>query len=554
MAPAQAKGICPNCETRTGPVGEPCGSDVCGRKGYAFIPRPWYDSAKQFASRKQRPLDPLLGRNIDRYLLAGKIGEGGMGAVYVALQRPLNREVALKVISGLEMTQTTIARFEREARAVSVLDHPNIVKLYDYGVGDLEFRVPYMALEYVKHGRTLRRALAQMRQDSGGAAIPGEVVLSIFGQVLHALNAAHGVGIIHRDMKPDNVMLAPVSGNPYFVKVLDFGLAKAVADVSGFDGTVSRTGQFLGTPMYMAPEQAPRKGQPAADHRADLYAVAVMLFEVFTGKMPFEGETVIEVLTKKVDPSHDPCGYPEARALPRQLRAFLARGMDVDPGARFGDAEDMLSAFEGALSGRRATAVGLAGGRPGSSDERPATPESPGPADGAAPKPTTPLGDSAEAASFWRDVAASTAERPRKAPWLRWLVVAGAVLAAAAVVAGIWLAVAKGPAPGPAADAASQAAPSAPQPAVEPARAAEPVPVPVAEPAVAPVPGPVPAVVPAAEPAAASAEAPRAVASPAPAPAPARTVVRTPPRVPEKKPVPRPKPPEPVPAEKPKRL
>ena len=135
MAP-DLTGICPNCEARRGPVGEACPEAICGSKGYRFIPLAWYQPAKEFAARKQRPMDPLLGRSIERYLLIGKLGEGGMGAVYVALQRPLNREVALKVISGLEMTEATIARFEREARAVSILDHPNIVKLYDYGVGE----------------------------------------------------------------------------------------------------------------------------------------------------------------------------------------------------------------------------------------------------------------------------------------------------------------------------------------------------------------------------------------------------------------------------------
>jgi serine/threonine-protein kinase len=153
-------------------------------------------------------------------------------------------------------------------------------------------------------------------------------------------------------------MLAPVLGNPHFVKVLDFGLAKAVSDVAGFDATVSRTGQFLGTPCYMAPEQAPRKGQPAADGRSDLYAVAVMLYETFTGVVPFDGQTPLEVLTKKVDPRHDPLAHPEARGLPPSIRAFLRKGMAADPELRFGTAEEMLAALGQALSGRAAAASG----------------------------------------------------------------------------------------------------------------------------------------------------------------------------------------------------
>lgn len=500
MAP-EPTGICPNCETRRGPVGEACPADVCQRKGYRFIPVAWYESAKEFAARKQRPVDPLLGRSIDRYLLAGKIGEGGMGSVFLAIQRPLNREVALKVISGVEMTQATIGRFEREARAISVLDHPNIVKLYDYGVGELEFRLPYMALEYVKHGRTLRRALWQMRQESGGAPISSDVVLSIFGQVLHALGTAHGAGIIHRDMKPDNVMLAPVLGNPYFVKVLDFGLAKAVADVAGFDGTVSRTGQFLGTPCYMAPEQAPRKGQPVADGRADLYAVAVMIYEVFTGVRPFEGETALEILSQKTDPAHDPLSFPEARGLPGPLKRFLKRGMAVDPANRFASAEEMLASLQDALSGRRMTAVGMAPGRPGSSDDRPATPASPDPADGKDDETTRRVDDLPAIAAELPDEPSSGVRSSGGGAGRRALLGLGAVLAAVAVAGGLLLA-GGGPGQAPDPDVASSSIPApTPVPVAAPATLPAPAPEPVPDPAPAEAPASEPVPAPAARPA-----------------------------------------------------
>ncbi|NOZ01772.1 MAG: serine/threonine protein kinase, partial [Deltaproteobacteria bacterium] len=305
---AEQPGICPNCETRRGPVGDACPSDVCKGKSYHFIPYAWFESSKQLSIRKRRPMDPLLGRYINRYLLAGKLGEGGMGAVYVAIQKPLGREVALKLISGVEISGAAIARFEREARAIALLDHPNIVKLHDYGIGDLEFQVPFMAIEYVRHGRTLRRAFAAVKKESGGQ-IPGDVVLTIFRQILNALSAAHGDGLIHRDMKPDNVLIMPVAGNPYLVKVLDFGLAKAVSEVSGFDGDLSHTGLVLGTPYYMAPEQAPTSGRSLVDARADLYAVTVMLYEVFTGIRPFSGDSALAILTQKTDPNHRPMDF-----------------------------------------------------------------------------------------------------------------------------------------------------------------------------------------------------------------------------------------------------
>jgi serine/threonine-protein kinase len=447
-------------------VGEPCTGDVCARKGYRFIPVDWHESAKAYAAKKQKSLDPLLGRCIDRYLLAGKLGEGGMGAVYLALQRPLNREVALKVISGLELTQSTVSRFEREARAIALLDHANIRKLHDYGIGELEFKVPYMALEYVRHGRTLRHALADVKKENVGQ-IPGQVVLTIFRQVLHALAAAHAKGIIHRDMKPDNVMIAPEHGNPYMVKILDFGLAKAISDVSGFDGDVSRTGQFLGTPFYMAPEQAPWKGRPEADGRADLYAVAVMLFEVFTGSRPYVGDTPLEVLARKVDPEFDPLGLPEARTLTRPLRTFLAKGLSSLPDDRYPDADTMLDAFEKALSGRATSAVGLArSSATNPSDDRPATP--PSPAAAARTEQAAPSGRSSAFATGWPDVVASTV-RKRRIPLSRpALLVAGALLAASVAV-GAWVVSGSGSGGTPEPMPASTIAPREPAPVTVPA-------------------------------------------------------------------------------------
>ncbi len=365
-------GICPHCEAARGPVGAPCPESLCSRRGYRFVPPAWYRSAREFAARRQRPPDPLLGRLLDhKYLLCGLLGEGGMGAVYLALQMPLRREVALKVISGLQITDVAVARFEREARAISALEHPNIVKLYDYGVGELDFPVPYMVLEYVRHGRTLGETLTRARDEAGGA-LPLDVVLVIFRQVLHALAAAHKVGLVHRDMKPDNVMVAPVEGQPYLVKVLDFGLAKAVAAATTRD--VSRTGQILGTPYYMAPEQAPARGRPSADARSDLYAVGVMLFEVFTGVRAYDGQTPLEVLMKKGDPTHRPLDLPEARDLSPRLRAFLERAMAVEPDRRFPSADEMLAALEDAL--REPGLVARGPVCPGAASDRPLTPTS----------------------------------------------------------------------------------------------------------------------------------------------------------------------------------
>jgi serine/threonine-protein kinase len=374
---AQDNGICPHCQKRFGRPGDLCSGEDCKEQGYHFIPKAWFESARDFAFKRGKPVDPLLGRKIERYFVVGKLGEGGMGAVYLAWQEPLGREVALKLISGLELTNEVKARFEREARAISVLDHPNIVKLYDYGIANIGFELPFMALEYVKHGRNLRLALARIRKENGGR-IPGDVILTIFEQVLNALGAAHEIGIIHRDMKPENIMVARAYGNPYFVKVLDFGLAKAIQDMTGFQSTLSHAGQLLGTPYYMAPEQGVRKGGgQAVDHRCDLYAVAVMLFEVFAGVRPYEGTTPLAILTKKIDPNFSPLDLPEAKALLPGLRALIERGLQVDPERRFSSAGEMKEALKGALTGQVTTALGLVWKDISSSQHKPVTPQSP---------------------------------------------------------------------------------------------------------------------------------------------------------------------------------
>lgn len=447
----EPKGICPNCTNHEGPLGAPCEGDLCAQKGYHFIPVPWFESAKEFAARRRKPLDALLGRYISRYMLAGKLGEGGMGAVYMAIQKPLGREVALKLISGIEMTQSAVDRFEREARAIAVLDHPNIVKLHDYGIGTLEYNVPYMALEYVKHGRTLRRTLIRVRKENNGK-VPGDIVLNIFRQILHALSAAHKIGLIHRDMKPDNVLITPVEGNDFQVKVLDFGLAKAVAEVSGFDKEVSRTGQILGTPIYMAPEQVTQKGM-IVDAKADLHAVAVMLYEVFCGVKPYDGDSVLAILTQKTDTRHRPLEFPEAQDLPGPLKTFLDRGLAPAQEDRYQTAKDMLDALENAVAGRRITAAGPAAPDIGSSQDKPFTPLSH--ADEAAHlEPTTPfemIDPVLDVQEDQPDVSSQPETSPpgRESSWLksRWPFILGPALGIG-VIAGLFFALSPAGEPG----------------------------------------------------------------------------------------------------------
>jgi serine/threonine protein kinase len=384
-------GVCPHCQAYTGPVGTPCVRPDCAKGGYHCIPIDWYDAAKAYSARKGRPIDPHVGRMIERYLLAGNLGEGGMGSVYVAIQKPLFREVALKIIGDLDLTRHAVGRFEREARAISLLDHPNILKIFDYGVGQLDKKVPYMALEYLRHGRTLRKAFAGSPKAAG--KVDGALVLTLFRQVLNALGAAHAVGIVHRDIKPENVMVVPVHGDPNLVKVLDFGLARMDSDESTFEGDQAAQGRLAGTPYYMAPEQIPKKGVTVElDGRADLFAVAVMLFEIMTGTRPYDGDSPLAVLAKKLDPSFDPMALPETRGLTKKVTALLARGLARDPAQRFATAAEMLEALEKALE-PKSSAMGLVMVATGSSQDRietPATPPADAAPEGSAPAPAAP--------------------------------------------------------------------------------------------------------------------------------------------------------------------
>ncbi|MBP7127758.1 protein kinase [Myxococcota bacterium] len=349
MSRAEANGVCPHCQAYTGPVGTPCIRAACAEGPYHCIPVDWYDATRAYSARKSRPIDPRVGRMVDKYLLCANLGEGGMGSVYVAIQKPLFREVALKLIADVELTKHAVGRFEREARAISLLDHPNIVKIHDYGVTQLERKMPFMVLEYLRHARTLRKAIGSLRT---GESVDAAVVLRIFQQVLNALGAAHAVGIIHRDVKPENIMVLAVHGDPCFVKVLDFGLARLESDETNFEGEDVAAGRLVGTPYYMAPEQIPTRKNASVtlDGRADLYAVAVMLYEILTGTRPFEASDPLGVLARKMDPELDPLALPAAQSLTKAQRNLLARGLARDPEQRFGTASEMAQALEQALN------------------------------------------------------------------------------------------------------------------------------------------------------------------------------------------------------------
>ncbi len=289
----------------------------------------------------------------DRYEMLDLIGRGGMGTVFKARQLQINREVALKVIPRkLTQDEKQVMRFEREAMASSRLNHPNNIRVYDYGKGN-DGRL-FIAMEYLR-GQTLADLIA----DQG--ALPAERVVHILRQLLKALAEAHQLSLVHRDLKPENIFLTEVYGEKDFVKVLDFGIAKSLTGEKE-SADLTQTGFICGTPRYISPEQA--LGQPV-DARADLYAVAVLAYEMLTGRPPFLGENPISIVMKHVYDDPPPLtGMERYGDLGRRLTGLVTSLLEKNPARRPDSAERILLFLDGKLDlpellGREPSADGL---------------------------------------------------------------------------------------------------------------------------------------------------------------------------------------------------
>jgi serine/threonine-protein kinase len=268
--------------------------------------------------------ESLLGRVFDgRYRVLSHIADGGMASVYLALDTRLDRDVALKVLRhDLAQDDAFVSRFKREARSAARLSHPNVVSVFDQGEDDGHM---FLAMEYVP-GQTLREVMK-----AEGPLTP-RAALDIMGPVLQALGAAHRGGIIHRDVKPENIILREGDGT---VKVADFGLARAVSNQTSY----SQTGVLLGTVAYLSPEQVERG---IADARSDVYAAGLILFEMLTGTKAFTGDTPIHIAYQHV---HGSIPAPSSRvsSVPSELDALVALATSRDPDQRPHDAEDFLA-------------------------------------------------------------------------------------------------------------------------------------------------------------------------------------------------------------------
>ncbi|MBX9584786.1 MAG: serine/threonine protein kinase [Gemmataceae bacterium] len=266
--------------------------------------------------------DDLSGRTLGDFHVLRPLGAGGMGRVYLARQVSLDRPVALKLLNpALVADPVALKRFEAEALAVARLQHPNVVQVYALGeAGGRRF----MALEYVD-GRNLREYLAR----KGPPELP--VALSVLRQVAAALGAAHEAGLVHRDVKPENVLVTRKVG----VKVADFGLSRAFADD---DPRLTKSGLVVGTPVYLSPEQAQGK---AVDHRSDLYSLGVTAYHLLAGEPPFRGETAIDVALKHVTDRPRPLAdlRPD---LPPDLCGLVHKLLAKDPNDRYQSAREVL--------------------------------------------------------------------------------------------------------------------------------------------------------------------------------------------------------------------
>jgi hypothetical protein len=301
--------LCPTCQARY-----TSDDSFCPRDGTELVD-PLAQTAPE--ARADAP-DPREGEIIaERFVLKRRIGQGGMGVIYLAAHRRLSRQFAIKLLlPGLAHDDQAMARFLREARAASAVDHQNLLSIYDFGKTDRG--EPFLVMEYVT-GTTLYQALVE----SPSRTLQPSRVLDIAVQIAEALEHAHGRGVVHRDIKPENILLTERDGAPDWVKILDFGVARIVGQPP-----LTHSGeQSVGTPEYMAPEMV---AAPAmVGFPVDLYALGVMLFEVLTGTPPFTGN-LNQVLW---DHQHTP-PPPLSADLPQELCALVAQLLSKDPALR----------------------------------------------------------------------------------------------------------------------------------------------------------------------------------------------------------------------------
>jgi len=284
--------------------------------------------------------DPMINSVLmGRYTITKKLGEGGMGAVYLATHNILEKQVALKVLHGeFARKPDLVERFMQEAKSASRIRHENVIDISDFGA--TPEGMVFFAMELLK-GHDLHDEVARARV--AGHLLPWSRTKKIFLQICGALSAAHAKGIVHRDLKPENVYLVEFLGDPDFVKLLDFGIAKLTEASEDGGRKLTKTGMLFGTPEYMSPEQA--RGENV-DHRVDIYAMGCILFQLVTNRVPFEADNFMGVLSMHLTeppPSIAPEVFDQIGA-PRELAAVIDRALEKDRNARYQTIDDLANA------------------------------------------------------------------------------------------------------------------------------------------------------------------------------------------------------------------
>jgi serine/threonine protein kinase len=265
------------------------------------------------------------------------IGQGGMGQVYMATHAMLRRPTAIKLINGREVDHETIERFEREVQLATELTHPNTIQIYDYG--RTEDGIFYFAMEYLA-GMTLADLIARK------GPLPPARAIHVIRQVCASLGEAHNKGLVHRDVKPANIMVCERGGEYDFVKVLDFGLVKHASDSADDHNDITQNRQLSGTPLCMAPE---RIREPSlVDPRSDIYAVGAVAYFLLTGKYPFDGATSLDVLYQILN-GPEPCSLQTERSdIPAKLDELILECLAREPNDRpsnMGEVREILDSL-----------------------------------------------------------------------------------------------------------------------------------------------------------------------------------------------------------------
>ncbi len=312
---AEETKICTSCGRRFGDE-----ALFCPRDGSALVP----------ASNAGQGKDPFIGRDVLGHIeIESLIGSGAMGRVYRAFQRGIERDVAVKILhKDLAQNPDLVQRFLREAKVASRLNHPNVVQVLL--AGQLDDGTMYLVMEYLD-GISLHSALL-----AAGGALPLTRALHVGLQVCDAVGQAHEAGVVHRDVKPENVMLVSRGDDLDFVKVLDFGIARVASNEGGRSGLETQAGLVFGTARYLSPEGA--RGEPVGP-QSDCYAIATVLYQTLAGRTPFESDSSVSLLVAQIHDAPPPLrSHPRSANVPPAIEAVILRNLAKDPKSRDADA------------------------------------------------------------------------------------------------------------------------------------------------------------------------------------------------------------------------